>query len=190
MKIFCLGDSNTYGYDPRSYFGGRYPAQYRWVDLLAKRLGCETINGGENGRKIPKREEELLRFECMLTSQSPVDLLIVVLGTNDLLQGDSAEAVAARMESFLGRIALDKSRILVIGPPPVQPGEWVSSQELIDASIALNREYKGLSERLGVEFADAGEWDISLAFDGVHFTEEGHRIFAQQLAAILPDLFA
>ena len=34
MKILCFGDSNTYGYDPRSYFGGQYLAQHRWVDLL------------------------------------------------------------------------------------------------------------------------------------------------------------
>ena len=34
MKVICFGDSNTYGYDPRSYFGGRYDADIRWVDIL------------------------------------------------------------------------------------------------------------------------------------------------------------
>ena len=35
MDIICFGDSNTYGYDPRGYFGGRYDADCRWVDILA-----------------------------------------------------------------------------------------------------------------------------------------------------------
>ena len=55
------------------------------------------------------------------------------------------------------------------------------AQTLIDASTALNQSYKGLAGRLGIGFADAGAWNIPLAFDGVHFTEEGHRIFAEQI---------
>ena len=67
----------------------------------------------------------------------------------------------------------------------MQRGEWVPNQALIDASVALSQEYKTLSERLGVAFADAGEWNIPLTFDGVHFTEEGHRIFAERLSNYL-----
>ena len=40
MKVICFGDSNTYGYDPRGYFGGRYDADSRWVDILATETGC------------------------------------------------------------------------------------------------------------------------------------------------------
>ena len=29
QKILCYGDSNTYGYDPRAYLGGRYPKAVR-----------------------------------------------------------------------------------------------------------------------------------------------------------------
>ena len=49
MKMLCFGDSNTYGYDPRSYFGGQYPAQHRWVDLLAQKLNCcgKSVSGAE-----------------------------------------------------------------------------------------------------------------------------------------------
>ena len=38
-----------------------------------------------------------------------------------------------------------------------------------------------LAEQLGVRFADAGRWDIPLAYDGVHFTEQGHKAFATKL---------
>ena len=123
MKILCFGDSNTYGYDPRSYFGGQYPAQHRWVDLLAQKLGCKAVNAGENGREIPRREGELQRFDLMLSNQKPLDLLLVMLGGNDLLQGNSVEAVAQRMEAFLARIPLEKTKIVLIGPPRMKPGQ-------------------------------------------------------------------
>ena len=53
MKLICLGDSNTYGYDPRSWLGGRYPADSRWVDILAAKTDWEVLNLGQNGREIP-----------------------------------------------------------------------------------------------------------------------------------------
>lgn len=179
MKILCFGDSNTYGYDPCSCFGGRYSAQHRWTDLLAVNLGCKVINAGENGREIPGREMDLLRFDSMLAKQSPIDLLVVMLGSNDLLQGNSVDIVMKRMEAFLEHIKLDRSKILLVAPSPMQRGEWVPTQDLIDASGKLRHGYKALSERLGVRFADAGMWNIPLAFDGVHFTEDGHRAFAE-----------
>ena len=185
MKIVCFGDSNTYGYDPRSFFGSQYPAEHRWVDILARKLNCKVVNAGENGREIPRREGELMRFDLMLTNQKPVDLLMIMLGSNDLLQGNSVNAVAKRMEHFLEHVDLDRSKILLIAPPPMQLGEWVPSQHLIEASKDLNSEYRALSRRLGVGFADAGEWNIPLTFDGVHFTEEGHKVFAERLAACL-----
>ena len=185
MKILCFGDSNTYGYDPCSFFGSQYPAQHRWVDLLAKKLGCEAINAGENGREIPRQQGELLRFNRMLTNQPPIDLLIIMLGSNDLLQGNSIETIVKRMKSFLEYIDLDKSKILLIGPPPMQLGEWVPTQALIDASAQLIQEYKSLSEHLGVRFANAGEWNIPLTFDGVHFTEDGHSAFVKGLVNYL-----
>ena len=185
MKIVCFGDSNTYGYDPRSYFGNQYPAEHRWVDILAGKLGCTAVNEGENGREIPRREGELLRFDWMLDNQKPIDLLIIMLGGNDLLQGNSVDAVVKRMACVLKHIDLEKSKILLIGPVPMQRGEWVPTQALIDASWELNDKYKSLTEFIGVRFADAGACNISMTFDGVHFTEEGHRAFAEGLANYL-----
>ncbi len=170
MNVICFGDSNTYGYDPRGYFGGRYGADCRWVDILAAETGWTISNMGQNGREIP-----------VAAPAFPVDtdLLIVMLGTNDLLQGRSPEQAAERLERFLSGISLDRSKIMLIAPPPMAMGEWVPSPQLIEDSRTFARLYQALAEWLGIRFADAG--DIPLAYDGVHFTEQGHKAFAAGL---------
>ena len=172
MNVICFGDSNTYGYDPRGYFGGRYEADSRWVDILAEKTGWTVCNMGQNGREIPTSAPPL---------PADTDLLIVMLGTNDLLQGRSPEQAAGRLERFLSGISPERSKLLLIAPPPVALGEWVPSQQLIDASRTFAGLCQALAERLGIRFADAGKWDISLTYDGVHFTEKGHRAFAAGL---------
>ena len=52
---------------------------------------------------------------------------------------------------------------------------------LIDGSRAFARLCQSMAERMGIRFADAGNWAIPLAYDGVHFTEKGHRAFAAGL---------
>ena len=172
MKVICFGDSNTYGYDPRSYFGGRYDADSRWVDILAAETGWEVRNMGQNGREIPPSAPLF---------PADTDLLIIMLGTNDLLQGRSPEQTAEGFERFLSGISLERDKILLIAPPPVALGEWVPSLQLIDDSHTFAQLCKALAERLGVRFAAAGTWDIPLAYDGVHFTEQGHKNFAAGL---------
>ena len=176
MNVICFGDSNTYGYDPRTYLGGRYDTDSRWVDILAKESSWTVCNMGENGREIPT-----------VASSFPADtdLLIVMLGTNDLLQGRSPEQAAERLEQFLSGISLERSKLLLIAPPPLKQGAWVPDQQLIDDSCAYARLCQTLAEQLGIHFADAGKWDIPLAYDGVHFTEQGHRAFAAGLLEVL-----
>ena len=172
MNIICFGDSNTYGYDPRGYFGGRYDGDSRWVDILASETGWTVSNMGENGREIPSAAPVL---------PEDTGLLIIMLGTNDLLQGRSPEQAAEKLNRFLSGISLDQNKILLIAPPPVQLGAWVPNQQLIDDSRTFAQLCQTLAEHLGIRFADAGKWDIPLAYDGVHFTEQGHRAFAAGL---------
>ena len=181
MRILCFGDSNTYGYDPRSYLADRYPAEDRWVDILAKQTGWEFINAGANGREIPHNPCDFrLLSEC-----APVDLFLVMLGTNDLLQGATASETAARMEIFLNQLLHHCKNILLVAPPPMKWGAWVPSDELTAESIRLAEEYHTLAQRLNIPFVDTCNWNIELAFDGVHFTEEGHRRFAERLTESL-----
>lgn len=161
MRVICYGDSNTFGYDPRGYLGGRY--EQNWTDFLADKTGWIVCTFGENGRSVPNLATENINH---------ADLLIIMLGTNDLLQGSSPEEVAFKMERFIQQLHLQREKLLLIAPPPMVRGEWVETQHLIDASVSLAAHYKMLSERLGIHFADTRNWDIPLAFDGVHFTEK------------------
>ena len=179
MKILCFGDSNTYGYDPRSCFGERY--EECWTDLLARDLGCTVINAGENGREIPRWDVEFQRFSRLIHIHQP-DLMIVMLGTNDLLQGNPPAAVADRMKLFLEKINMDRFRLLLIGPPPMKLGAWVPEQRLIDGSRELLKCFGTLAAELGILH---GAWDVPVAFDGVHLTQEGHRILGARLSEFI-----
>ena len=178
MKVICFGDSNTFGHDPRSYFGGRY--EEPWPKVLEALSGWTVVNQGQNGRQIPK---EAIAFP------EDTDLLVIMLGTNDVLQGNFPETVGQRMEHFLAALSVESQNILLIAPPVMKLGSWVPEQGLIDRSEALAEEYEKLSQRLGVAFADSGKWDIPLIFDGVHFDEEGHRTFAQMVYAYILEAF-
>ena len=178
MTLLCIGDSNTYGYDPRSYFGDRYPADVRWTE----RLGTwKTVNCGMNGLAVPFNHTV---FTDLIRSKSP-DVVAVMLGTNDLLEGANAETTAKRMEAFLTDIKDICPKLLLIAPPPMHPGEWVQSQKQIDESVKLGQEYCELAKKLEIYYADAGEWHVELAYDGVHFTPKGHKAFAECLCAVL-----
>ena len=177
MRILCLGDSNTYGYDPRGFFGDRYGAGDRWVDLLTKQTGHDCINAGANGREIPRNPYTFR----LLTEHAPVDVFLVMLGTNDLLQGTSAKEAATRMEAFLNSLLPNCKQVLLVSPPPMKRGAWVPTDELVTESIHLAEEYRLLAEKRNILFVDTHRWNIELAFDGVHFTEAGHHTFAENL---------
>lgn len=172
MNIYCYGDSNTFGWDPRSFFGGRYDEP--WPALLSKQPALQVRTDAACGREIPKRP---------VPFPKETDLLVLMLGTNDLLQGSSPEEAANRMAHFLS--CTDVPEVLLIAPPPLQRGEWVPEESLIARSRALAPAYRKLAQSSGIRFLDAGRWGIPLAFDGVHFTEEGHRIFAEKLKEVL-----
>ena len=178
MKILCLGDSNTWGYDPRSFYGSRYPADVRWTDQLGD---STVINCGMNGLSIP---QNALVYRDLIKSKSP-DLTIVMLGSNDLLEGASAAVTTERMNSFLMEIKAVTPAILLISPPSMRRGEWVQSEKLISKSKKLGVLYGKLAESLELLYVDADDWQVDLSFDGVHFTEEGHASFAEGLKRTL-----
>lgn len=177
VRILCFGDSNTYGYDPRDFWESRYDAENRWTDLLEKHTGCQVINAGSNGRTIPGNPDPLTSH----IQYPKAHMILLMLGTNDLLQGISAAETATKMEHFLKELLPCPSKLLLIAPPPLKRGAWIPSEELVAESIQLAEKYSLVANKLGIPFLDTRNWNIELAFDGVHLTEAGHRTFARNL---------
>lgn len=186
-RILCLGDSNTFGYDPRSYFGSRYSAQVRWTGRL-KSEGWEVINWGENGLSIPK-QRNLPELSARIRRCLPLNAVTVMLGSNDLLEGAAPAEVGTRMEMLLRCVveSAGGARIILIVPPPMERGTWVSDRTLIDRSAELCAVYRRLADKVGITFANAGAWNVALAYDGVHFLPEGHAAFARGLQRLLEE---
>ena len=187
-RILCIGDSNTWGYDPRSWLGSQYPANVRWTGLL-EQSGWTVFNYGQNGASIPGKAA-FPTVSRLIKSRLPVDVVTVMLGSNDLLEGIAAEKVEERMERFLACVteAAPEASLLLIAPPVMKLGAWVPSMQLIEESSRLSGLYQELAAAAGTEFADADTWGIDLTFDGVHFSPEGHRAFARGLAEALEKL--
>ena len=176
MRILCFGDSNTYGYDPRGFYGDRYEAENRWVDLLAAQTGHEAINAGTNGREIPH-----VSYSRSLELRDDY-IFLVMVGTNELLGGMAPKKIAAKMEVFLKPLLPKRQQLLLVAPPPLKRGMWVPADALVEESLRLAEAYRLLAQKLDIPFVDTRSWNVALAFDGVHFSEEGHHTFADNLA--------
>ena len=191
MKLLCFGDSNTYGYDPRSFLGERYGREIRWTALLDRETEWDIVNAGRNGREIPHTPWQLWQTAQELGCYGGFDFLAVMLGGNDLLQNPNfgAAETAARMEAFLRFLMAEgHTSLLLIAPSPMQRGTWVTEKRLLHASAALGSEYKALAHRLGIPFADSSLWGAEVLFDGVHYSEKGHRAFAEGMKTALKKL--
>lgn len=180
-KIICIGDSNTYGYDPRSYLADRYAKNVRWTGRLEE-AGFEVINLGMNGICIPKDGRSMVP---LLEQYEPYDLCVVMLGSNDLLEGADAKEAGRRMKHFLEGLP---RKVLLISPVPFVQGQWISDPAQIKASEELGYEYRRIAESMHIPFADAGNWNVKLSYDGVHYLPEGHEAFAEGLAETIRNM--
>ncbi len=169
----------------------------RWTGILDMSPGYTAVNCGENGRSIPDNAISLKAFETMIAREAPFDLLIIMLGTNDILNMSTPDAdkIAERMGKFLKAALADPvidgngKKILLISPPPVEIGRACEDYRYDEASKLLGTKYEKLAQRLRVNFANAADWGIKTGPDGVHFTEDGHRAFAKALEKELVRIF-
>lgn len=194
VRIFCFGDSNTYGYDARSVLGERLPKTQRWPDILGELSGWEVVNRGMNGREIPENAWELSDFDRELSGCGRVDLVLIMLGSNDLLnlRHPDIRKIGERMGRFVSHVLEhpavggEGKKILLVAPPATEVGRFGEEASCYDReSEKFGCCYREIAERLGIGFADAGSWGIPLAYDGVHITPEGHVRFAGKLRALL-----
>lgn len=199
--VVCYGDSNTHGADAEG--GPRLARVVRWPGVLRARLGdgYEVVEEGLNGRTTiwddpvrPGRNGRDYLLPC-LWSHAPVDVVVIMLGTNDLKVrlGLSAETIAASAGALvdLARSSLagpgeTPPRVLLVAPPPLgplDPGmELAGFAGSHERSRALGRLYRLVAEESGAAFLDAGEHATLETADGVHLDPEGHRLLGSAIA--------
>ena len=196
-----FGDSNTFGYDPRALFGGRYEEDVRWTDILSKELEdkIEVIPRGMNGRCIPVSRYEVEALEKLIKAYNSLDYFAIMLGTNDVLLTDrpNPEKAIENMRSLLteikslGENAAEDSKcgfeIILIVPPLMFPGSPNQSPfwKYEDASKKIAAGYLEIGEELGIRIIDASKWMVDLDVDGVHISRKGSLEFAEHMKAAL-----
>ena len=213
--IVCFGDSNTHGYcaDPNDCAerGDRFNENERWTRLLQKALGEEylVLEEGLSGRTtvFPDPLHECMSgldsiYSCLM-SHEPVDLLIIMLGTNDTKErfGANAPCIGIGMERLVMKAKTvpawrnGKPNILVIAPPHIGEGLYAGHPNGFgmgngcpEKSREIAPYYAELAERQGCAFLDAEGLAEFNQLDCMHLTRKGHAALAGHLAGLVPQL--
>ena len=158
-KALILGDSNTWGYDPRGYFQ-RYDLTY--IDCLNDFVpGWIFFEDAINGRLLRDVKEDIFDLDS-------IDLFCVMLGSNDLIHYYDVEQILSFMHELID--SMDKRKVLILCPPILQIDAFRNE------SIELNEAYKAM----GVSCLDCNPLDMS--FDVVHLSEKGHKELGVKIA--------
>lgn len=204
-NILCFGDSNTWGYVPGT--GNRYPRQIRWTGLLQNLLGDSffIIEEGLNGRttvlddptRIAKNGMTYLR-PC-LDSQAPIDLVVMMLGTNDckhrfgLSAFDISEGVAMLVSIIMQSGSGNNGKapqILLISPPLIAAAP--SKADLFSGAEEKSRQLafhvQQVATNTASHFLDAAKHCSVSPIDGIHLDEAGHLALAQAIAGKINSL--
>lgn len=198
--ILCYGDSNTWGYIPGT--GKRYAFASRWTTILAKHLGdnFRVIDEGLSGRYTvwdepyrPGRNGASLLLP-ILQSHQPLDLVVLMLGTNDVLHfRDNTAYDAARGAGLLVDM-IQKStcghddqapEILLVSPPHM--GTLSANLRLKchgqpEKSVDFGHYYAEVADTKGCHYFDASQYCQASPIDGVHLDESGHTALGLALA--------
>lgn len=203
-NILTFGDSNTHGTLPLVIRGRfeRYDAATRWPTRMAARLGPDwhLAEEGLPGRTTAFPDpvmgahlEGQTGLRIALQSHGPLDVMTLMLGTNDvkLRFGATPERVLGGIASLVDlALAPDMAlrhpnlKILLICPSPVLEagvlaGDYLGARPRSQALAPLYRDY---AARRGLGFLDAGQHIEVSPVDGVHFTAEAHAVLAVAVA--------
>jgi lysophospholipase L1-like esterase len=209
--ILCYGDSNTWGYDPHTE--GRYDHKTRWTMVLAQILNNGfswedppywVVEEGQNGRTTCREDpvegdkNGLRQIGPILESHKPLDVVVIMLGTNDLKIrftptpldiAKGAQNVVTAVQHSCSGPNNGSPEIIMICPPPT-----VDAPVLLDIlgeennrkmAEQLPRFFRQCAKESGVRFLDAGELIQTSPVDGVHLDPPSHRRLAEAVAEII-----
>lgn len=198
MNILCFGDSNTYGYKPDGT--GRFDENIRWTQILQKKLGSgyRIIEEGLCGRTTVFQDElregrrGLDLIGVTVEMHNPLDLMILMLGTNDCKTryGASAAVIAKGLEQVIRKARKSSSRpfdILVVSPIHLGKGvgEPDFDPEFNDSSEAVSRnlaaEYRKVALQNHAAFLNAADFAFPSITDREHLDEAGHAALAEAI---------
>ena len=208
-RILCYGDSNTWGFRPEQPFT-RFSHTIRWTGVLNALLGENfvIIEEGLTGRTTvwddpfgDHKNGKAYLWPC-LESHSELDLVIIMLGTNDLKDyfGLTAADVAGGLKSLIGVVRMSGSGrhgnppdILIIAPPPIGKLSLLAGiygDQAAPKSKELPAQIKLITQLLKTHFMDTGQVVTSSELDGVHWDADQHECFAkavrEKIRAIIP----
>lgn len=208
--LLCYGDSNTHGTMPMPDldFSGRFPRADRWTGRLARLLpDWEVIAEGHPGRTTVHDDpvegahrNGLTVLPALLESHRPVDVVLLMLGTNDLKERFSVNAmdIALSLERLVGVIrasgcgpAGGAPGVLLVAPPPIVEAGCLAEMFAGGAakSQALADRIGASARRLGVPFLDAGQVVQVSPVDGIHYDADANPALAQAFAAAIRQHF-
>jgi lysophospholipase L1-like esterase len=207
-EVLCYGDSNTWGYSPESK--ERFPREVRWTGVLSKSLGAgyTVIEEGQNGRTtvwddpVEQHKNGLTYLLPCLESHHPLDLVVLMLGTNDLKIRYSVSAMDIGWSIRNLVTAIQKSEfgpsgaaplVLLVAPPPL--AKLSEFAELFNGGAEKSRKVAGryaeIAAEKGCAFLDAGRIIRTSDLDGVHFEAAEHRklgeAVAREVKRLLPE---
>ena len=206
-RILCYGDSNTWGHNPEPCGNNfRYGDNERWTGVLQRILDgqAKIIEEGLCGRTIMyddpvAADRNGSRFlNCCIQSHQPLDLVIFMLGTNDIrhIFTPSVKEIAMGMDNLVRMVRNPQAywvgkvpEVLVIVPAPVRDeiagSEFYGmyDEESVRKSKALGKEYEKIfADVSGVTLLDAGTVAEVSVKDCIQLTGEGHRALGEAAA--------
>ncbi len=207
--VLCYGDSNTYGYMPGS--GMRYPADVRYPGRLRSLLGDDyvIIEEGCNGRTtihddpIDGWKNGLDYLRPCLSSHKPVDIVVLMLGSNDLkytfhLTAEQIAKGAGELVDVIKAFTAEKQgfvpKIILVSPPEIGQGIRSSDfygafyEEAIEESKKFPGCYKAIADEKDCIFFNAAEYVRPSDEDSLHLTAEGHKALADELSIVIREI--